>query len=232
MEERALEPSNRPLSLLRARRLAFTHTHACASPPTLPTAHSSTAMPLFNGSAPAVTGESIDHLMLYTNGGVGMLGQHGVPEAAVRPERWAWVVVTRSGHEVNTYVNGRHCAKVDVTVKQGPKGKGDGKKGKPQRRRRDEDDDDDDDEEQEAREEKGKGDGKGGGGEKEKKAPERLCIDPTHLALFASLGDNDKEGEGERGLSYATSASLPTAGMVRRYAGSWRGYVVGMRRRS
>ena len=26
-----------------------------------------------------------------------------------------------SGHEVNTYVNGRHCAKVDVTVKQ-PKG--------------------------------------------------------------------------------------------------------------
>jgi hypothetical protein len=63
-------------------------------------------MPIFNGSAPAVEGEKLDHLQLYPNGGVGLLGQMGVPEAAVRAERWAWVAVTRHGHQVDTYVNG------------------------------------------------------------------------------------------------------------------------------
>lgn len=69
--------------------------------------HSAAALPIFNGSAPPTAGEAVDSVYLYKNGGVGALGQMGVREAAVRPERWAWIVVTRSGNDLITYVNGR-----------------------------------------------------------------------------------------------------------------------------
>ena len=155
------------------------------------------AMPLFNGSAPPAHGEVIDSCMLYKNGGVGMLGQMGAADAALRPGRWAWVVVTRSNNQVCTYVNGRLCAKVDVSVTQptgakdgdgdaqvaaGSRGKGEGIEGEM-------------------------GDGEGSktkeGKAKAKRLPERLCLDPTHLALFAtpeSTSPNPGD-DGERGLS-------------------------------
>jgi len=44
----------------------------------------SAALPIFNGSAPPTTGEPVDSVYLYKNGGVGALGQMGVREAAVR----------------------------------------------------------------------------------------------------------------------------------------------------
>ena len=164
-------------------------------------------MAIFNGSAPAIAGENIDHVQLYPNGGVGALGQMGAPEAAVRAERWAWVVVTRAGNEMKTYVNGRLCAKVDVTVKQPKKGE----KGadKPPAKSRNTTNHDDaggffgsnDD----ADAAKG-GDGGKGGKDKDKdvRLPERMCIDPQHLALFAPACDRaggTGECEAERGLA-------------------------------
>jgi nucleoredoxin len=98
---------------------------------------------------------------------------------------------------VCTYVNGRLCAKVDVSVTQptgakdgdgdaqvaaGSRGKGEGIEGEM-------------------------GDGEGSktkeGKAKAKRLPERLCLDPTHLALFAtpeSTSPNPGD-DGERGLS-------------------------------
>ena len=144
-------------------------------------------MAIFNGSAPAVAGEQIDHLQLYPNGGVGMLGNMGVAEAAVRAERWAWLVVTRQGHEVKTYINGRLCAKLDVTVKQPTKDK----KKTPEGDNGDK--------------KEGESDGataKGGKRDKEARLPERLCVDPQHLALFAPPADgNEAGGTAERGLA-------------------------------
>ena len=134
----------------------------------------SAAMPLFNGGAPPTPHEPVDSVYLYKNGGVGALGQMGVREAAVRAERWAWIVVTRRKTELNTYVNGRHCSKVDVTVTQPKTEGGEGADGKPTK----------------GKAKSGDGDGNGGGASKDKdkkngvRVPERLTIDPQHLALF------------------------------------------------
>lgn len=172
------------------------------------------AMPLFNGGAPPAQGESVDSCYLYKNGGVGMLGQMGDASAAVRPERWAWVVVTRSStNDVHTYVNGRLCTKVSVTVIQpkdagksdqsdsrqsqnGASGGGSGAGGIGGDQGGDADDGN------------GLRSGEGGKGKragKSDKLPERLCIDPMNLALFASntadATGGDASDDGERGLS-------------------------------
>ena len=129
------------------------------------------AMPLFNGSVPAAVTDKVDSVVIYKNGGVGALGHSGVREAAVQPERWAWLVVTRnSNHEVCTYVNGRLCAKVDVTVKQPKSSEGKGKKGKEGA--------------SEASDAKESSESSKGG--TASRLPERLCIDPQYLALFGA----------------------------------------------
>lgn len=155
------------------------------------------AIPIFNGGMPPSPGEAgVDHVYLYKNGGVGALGQQGVRDAAVRAERWAWVVVTRSGNELLTYVNGRLCAKVDVTVKQpkaadekGAKKKASGARGERETHTAADDHADD-------------ADGADKHTAKPERLPERLCIDPQHLALFAtSEGADSGGGEGMPGLA-------------------------------
>jgi hypothetical protein len=74
----------------------------------------SVPLPIFNGGAPPPSGEKVDSVLLYKNGGVGALNDMGTAEAAVRAERWAWVVVTRKPGELKTYVNGRLCAAVNI----------------------------------------------------------------------------------------------------------------------
>ena len=185
----------------------------------------SSAMALFNGSAPATQGEMVDSVYVYKDGGVGTLGHHGVREAAMRAERWGWIVVTRSGNDVVTYVNGRVCAKIDVTVKQ-PKAKGDSKVGGEGKKKKNPSADGNDADD----------DGKKGEGEKDKaggesmKLPERLCIDPQHLALFApdeTLTDKGDQGDqGERGLAVRylkLSTSLWDPEQVRREMDALRG---------
>ena len=147
----------------------------------------SAPMPIFNGSSPPTGCENVDHVYLYSNGGIGALGQQGVRDAAIRAERWAWIVITRSGNDVHTYNNGRLCAKVDVTVKQ-PKGaSGEGPKKKQAAKEGDED-----------------GDAETKQKQKQKEAarlPERLCIDPQYLALFAPHEGAEAAEDGERGLA-------------------------------
>ena len=153
-------------------------------------------MPLFNGGPPPTATEPVDSVYMYKNGGVGALGQMGVREAAVRAERWAWIVITRSKNELRTYVNGRPCAKIDVSVQQPGKGKGADEGGKKKAPRPDG--------EEEAPH--GKSGEAMGTASKEKRLPERLCIDPTHLALFppaanGSGAEADGSDGGERGLA-------------------------------
>ena len=103
----------------------------------------------------------------------------GAADAAIRPERWAWVTITRKNNELRTYVNGRLCSKLDVTVKQ-PKPK----EKKPSKA-------EDKDKEEEKKEE-----------EKDVvKLPERFCVDPLHLALFPPTDVADGADEGERGVT-------------------------------
>jgi hypothetical protein len=83
---------------------------------------------------------------------------------------------------------GRHCAKIDVTVKQ-PKGKGsDGKGGEDSKNKQPDSEADKD---------------SNGKKEKDVRLPERLCIDPQHLALFAPPAESGESGESEaeRGLA-------------------------------
>ena len=161
-------------------------------------------MALYNGGAPTSQGENVDSCLLYKNGGVGLLGQMGDANAAVRAERWAWVVVTRGNNEVHTYVNGRLCAKINVAVTQPKQSKadgGDGDGGSSAKGGGGNDKGGDG-----ADEGGGGGSGKSKGGKKEK-LPERLRVDPLHLALFPPAASDsggaggDGADDGERGLS-------------------------------
>ena len=58
--------------------------------------------------------EKVENVSLYKNGGVGALNDMGTAEAAVRAERWSWLVITRKPGELSTYVNGRLCAVVKI----------------------------------------------------------------------------------------------------------------------
>ena len=51
---------------------------------------------------------------MFKNGGVGALGQMGTQEAAVRAERWAWIVLTRAKGTLRTFVDGQKCAEVQL----------------------------------------------------------------------------------------------------------------------
>jgi len=86
-----------------------------------------TSLPLFNGGPAALTGPNAkpaESVQVYKNGGVGALGQCGTAETAIKPGRYAWVVVTRKPGDLVTYVNGRRCAEVKLESKA----KSDGKK--------------------------------------------------------------------------------------------------------
>jgi nucleoredoxin len=129
-------------------------------------------MPLFNGGAPPEKGEKIENVLLYKNGGVGALNDMGTQEAAVRAERWAWVVVTRKPGEMTTYVNGRACASVKLeTPKQAKQKK--------------------------ASEEEG-----AEAGQKKAALREKFVLDPAYLALFPTVEVEDEGKEVPlRGLS-------------------------------
>ena len=71
-------------------------------------------LPLLNGGMPAAPGEKVEHVQIYKNGGVGALGNMGTQEAAVRPERWAWLTITRDQSKLCTYLNGRLASTVDL----------------------------------------------------------------------------------------------------------------------
>lgn len=120
-------------------------------------------------------GDAIESVQVYKNGGVGALGQMGAMDAAVRAERWAWVAIIRKEGELRTYVNGRLCSEIKLDsqksiekakMAQSAMGLGSAARG---------------DDAPSSRDAKGKGNGKEG-------APpqERFCIDPMHLALFAT----------------------------------------------
>ena len=126
-----------------------------------------------------------ESVQIYKNGGVGALGNMGAQEAALRPERWAWVAITREkdksakeGGKLTTYVNGQTCAA--VTLKPAKKKKADdaadGDAAKPS---------DFGAQATEAR---------------ETLQLERFCLTPEEISLFSSRTDAD-EGEPERGLS-------------------------------
>lgn len=90
---------------------------------------------------------------------------------------------------------GRHCAKIDVTVKQ-PKGSdksGDDEANGSKDTKKGSNDKLEGDTSKEA----------GGKKDKDVRLPERLCIDPQHLALFAPAAEGSEggESEGERGLA-------------------------------
>ena len=167
------------------------------------------AMALFNGGVPLSQGENVDSCLLYKNGGVGLLGQMGDANAAVRPGRWAWLVVTRSGdNEVTTYVNGRLCAKINASVAQPKEGKGSagpgrgGDGGGDASRAVDEGGGKTGEEEGTAADGNGNGKcSKGGKSGKPEQLPQRLRVDPQHLALFPPPASADGADEGERGLS-------------------------------
>ena len=57
------------------------------------------SLPILSVAAP---GQTPDTVYIYKNGGVGALGQMGTQEAAVRPNRWAWVVITREKDTLTT----------------------------------------------------------------------------------------------------------------------------------
>ena len=78
------------------------------------------ALALVSGRPAPASGEKSENVQVYKNGGVGALGHMGTQEAALRAERWAWVVVTRKGHEMHTYVNGALCAKVPIPPQRQP----------------------------------------------------------------------------------------------------------------
>lgn len=77
----------------------------------------SAPMPLFSGGSATPHAERLDHVLLYKNGGVGALNDMGAQEAAVRAERWTWLVVTRKPGELRTYVNGRLCAALQLETR-------------------------------------------------------------------------------------------------------------------
>lgn len=85
----------------------------------------STPTPLFNGGAPVPSGEKVESVQLYKNGGVGALNDMGTQEAAVHAERWSWIVVTRKPGELKTYVNARLCAdiRLESAAKRDEKGR-------------------------------------------------------------------------------------------------------------
>ena len=148
-------------------------------------------LPLFNGSGPPAAGEQLESVQVYKNGGVGALGHMGAQDATVRAERWAWVAVTRKEGELKTYVNGRLCADIKLET-----AKLDKKAGSRATRSLGADGAD----EGGGKDGKGKGSGKDGA-----PAPERFCVDPQHLALFAAREPTEAElaGDdgGERGLA-------------------------------
>ena len=93
------------------------------------------------------------------------------------------MVITRKNNELRTYVNGRCCSKIDITVKQ-PKPKE--KQQKPDTGEKDDKKGEKDDDKKE---------------EEVVKLPERFCVDPQHLALFPPIDTDSTEDAGERGIT-------------------------------
>ena len=148
----------------------------------------STPLPLFNGGAPPPPGEKAESVLLYRNGGVGALNDMGTQEAALRPERWSWVVVSRKPGELRTYVNGRLCAAVKLeppketkaaaTAKARGQAAAEGGEG----------------------EDGGEGE-RGGAAAPKPQLQEKFVLDPQHLALFAAdEGGGGKEAAEVQGL--------------------------------
>lgn len=168
----------------------------------------SSALAIASGRPAPSNGEKTENVQVYKNGGIGALGHMGTQEAAVRAERWAWVVVTRKNHEMHTYVNGQLCAKVPVPPQRPPKKQvppeGEGGKAKKSRS-----DDDHADEEETSAMFGGKGKKKTSvSAEAERREAlmlERFCLEPAEFGLFfatSSQQDDERRGEEpERGLS-------------------------------
>jgi thiol-disulfide isomerase/thioredoxin len=83
----------------------------------------SATVPIFSGGAPPPPGEKVENVSIFKNGGVGALNDMGTAEAAVRAERWCWLVITRKPGELNTFVNGRLCAAVKIEAPKPPEKK-------------------------------------------------------------------------------------------------------------
>ena len=130
-------------------------------------------MPLFNGGAPAPSGEKVENVNLYKNGGVGALNDMGTQEASVRAERWAWVVATRKPGELRTYVDGRLCSVVKLEA---------AKKKESEASRKGEEE---------------KADDKAG---PKPQQAEKFVMDPQFFALFAGDAEGEREGP-PRGLA-------------------------------
>ena len=129
-----------------------------------------TSLPLFNGGAPPPSGEKVENVQVFKNGGVGALNDMGTQEAAVHAERFSWVVVTRKPGELCTYVDGRLCAaiKLEAAKKEKEKERGIGQK-----------------EEEEGDPERTK-DKLEGTDKAKQQMQEKFVIDPQFLALFAA----------------------------------------------
>jgi hypothetical protein len=133
-------------------------------------------------------------------------------DAAVRAERWAWVAVTRKKGELKTYVNGRLCAEIKLDSSKLL----DKSKLKPAGTARAAEEGVEKEVEKEG---KGGGGGKGGkdGAQHGAPPPERFCLDPQHVALFAArggavLGAASSGGASSSAVSSAFASSAATAG--------------------
>ena len=133
-------------------------------------------------------------------------------DAAVRAERWAWVAVTRKKGELKTYVNGRLCAEIKLESAKLL----DKSKLKPAGTARAAEEGV---EKEVDKEGKGGGGGKGGkdGAQHGAPPPERFCLDPQHVALFAArggavLGAASSGGASSSAVSSAFASSAATAG--------------------
>ena len=86
-----------------------------------------TTLPILSGGAASAVGHGDEAVQIYSNGGVGALGVCGTAESAIKPGRWAWVVITRTRTELITYVDGRTCAVVKLSPRKPARGaEGDG----------------------------------------------------------------------------------------------------------
>ena len=171
----------------------------------------SSALAIASGRPAPSNAEKTENVQVYKNGGVGALGHMGTQEAALRAERWAWVVITRKAHEMNTYVNGQLCSRVPIPPQRPPKKPVDvdKKEGRSQQRTGAADAED------------GEDDDSAFGGRRGGKAPknsvsaeaerrealmlERFCLEPAEFGLFfataAQQDDERRAEEPERGLS-------------------------------
>ena len=132
-------------------------------------------------------------------------------DAAVRAERWVWVAVTRKKGELKTYVNGRLCAEIKLESAKLL----DKSKLKPAGTARAAEEGVDKEVDKEG---KGGGVGKGGkdGAQHGAPIPERFCLDPQHVALFAARGGavlGTASSGGGSSSAFASTAGGAAAGV-------------------